>query len=237
MTAASRATACRCSPVDTELGRKTRIHQSSCNLDFTCLDGDCPSFVTIHERVARAARTNARRAAALVRDVALLGPDDVEEPRIAEVDGCYAIYLTGIGGTGVVTMSQVLATAGMLEGFYVAGLDQTGLSQKGGPVVSHVKLATAPIETSNAVGVGDADALIGFDLLVASDARHLSVLHPGTHTVVSTSRVADRRHGPRRGRRLPRGRRDAPMSSRTGAAGRTLTSTPSSWPTASSPTT
>jgi indolepyruvate ferredoxin oxidoreductase len=176
-------------PIDTELGRKTRIHQSSCNFDFSCLDGDCPSFLTVHETRRSRRRGEVRRAAALARDVAVVGPDDVDEPERPVVDGCFGISLTGVGGTGVVTMSQVLATAALLDGCHVSGLDQTGLSQKGGPVISHVKIATTPIAVSNAIGTGEADAYLGFDLLVAAEPRHLDMLRAGTHVVLSTSKV------------------------------------------------
>ena len=175
--------------VETEFGRKTRIHQSSCNLDFTCLDGDCPSFVTVHETRRSRRRRQARQAAALVRDVPVIRADDVVEPDRPAVDGCFSTYLTGVGGTGVVTMSQVLATAALLDGYEVSGLDQTGLSQKGGPVVSHVKMTSAPIVVSNTIGAGGADVYLGFDLLVAADPRHLASVRPGTQVVVSTSKV------------------------------------------------
>ena len=183
-------------PVDTEFGRKTRIHQSSCNQDFTCLDGDCPSFVTVTEtrrsrRRARARLERERASRDASRDIPVLG-DDFPEPDAATratVDGLFNLYLTGVGGTGVVTISQLLATAALLDGFQVAGLDQTGLSQKGGPVVSHVKLARDPIDASNAVAAGEADTYLGFDLLVAADPRHLAQLRPGSRAVVSTSKV------------------------------------------------
>lgn len=181
-------------PVETELGRKTRIHQSSCNLDLTCLDGDCPSFVTVHETRRSRRRADARRAAAVVRgvevpDVEIVGPDDLEDPTLPDIGNGYAISLTGVGGTGVVTVSQVLATAALLDGLHVAGLDQTGLSQKGGPVVSHVKVAPGPITGSNAIGAGEADTVLGLDLLVAAEARNVAMCRPGTRVVVSTSKV------------------------------------------------
>ncbi len=182
-------------PVDTEFGRKTRIHQSSCNQDFTCLDGDCPSFVTVTDtrRSRRRAqvRVAAERAASRVatREVPVVG-DDLREPEDrARVDGVFNLYLTGVGGTGVVTVSQLLATAALLDGLHVAGLDQTGLSQKGGPVVSHVKLSDAPIDASNAVAAGEADTYLGFDLLVAAEPTHLAQLRAGSRAALSTSKV------------------------------------------------
>jgi indolepyruvate ferredoxin oxidoreductase len=176
-------------PVDTELGRKRRIHQSSCNFDFTCLDGDCPSFVTLHETRRSRRRRDARRGAAAPRALVPLDPSDLVDPEVRQVDDTFALHLTGIGGTGVVTMSQVLATAAILDGFHVAGLDQTGLSQKGGPVVSHVKIATSPVTTASPIGAGGADAYLGFDLLVAAEPRNTMAVGAGTRAVVSTSAV------------------------------------------------
>src|SRR5690606_36993166 len=83
------------------------------------------------------------------------------------------ILMTGVGGTGVVTVNQVLSVAARLDGFYSAGLDQTGLAQKGGSVVSHLKLAPAPLMVSNLIGTAEADVLLAFDLLAAADDRHI----------------------------------------------------------------
>ena len=120
-------------PVDTELGRKTQIDQASCNTDYGCLDGDCPSFITVQAPTGQAREP---------RPLPKL-PDDIPEPEekagVGEVGG-YGIVATGIGGTGVVLLNQVLATAAFLDGLQVTGLDQTGLSQKAGPVVSHLRL-------------------------------------------------------------------------------------------------
>src|SRR5690606_22896654 len=100
------------------------------------------------------------------------------------------LYMMGIGGTGVVTVNQIVATAAALEGRHARGLDQTGLSQKGGPVISHLKITDAPDETSNKVAAGEADCYLGFDILVAAQAQHLERAHPErTIAVVSTSRV------------------------------------------------
>jgi indolepyruvate ferredoxin oxidoreductase len=175
-------------PVDTELGRKTQIDQASCNTDYSCLDGDCPSFVTV-----RAPSGGARAAAA--RPAAQV-PDDVPEPERAAVvpqAGGYGIVATGIGGTGVVTLNQVLATAAFLEGLQVTGLDQTGLSQKAGPVVSHLRLWRGDPDlgpASSAVGEQAADLLLALDLLVAADPRHLArASAERTVTVASTTLV------------------------------------------------
>ncbi|MGE3614776.1 MAG: indolepyruvate ferredoxin oxidoreductase family protein [Gemmatimonadales bacterium] len=165
-------------PVDTEFGRKTRIHQSSCNTDYSCLDGDCPAFVTAAPRSARPAR-RAAATAAIPADLPLPPPG----PRAAN------LYLMGIGGTGVVTVNQILGTAALLDGKSFRSLDQTGLSQKGGAVVSHLKIGSDG-EVSNKIGVGEIDGYVGFDILTAADARHLARATPArTVAVVSSSRV------------------------------------------------
>ncbi|MBI1846860.1 MAG: indolepyruvate ferredoxin oxidoreductase family protein [Candidatus Rokubacteria bacterium] len=166
-------------PVETEFGRKTQIHQSSCNKDYSCLNGDCPSFLT----------------------VVPLGTPKKKERRVFKVDRPLAepasrvgqdcnVYMVGIGGTGVVTVNQVLGTAALLDGKHVRGLDQTGLSQKGGPVVSHLKITAAPRETSNKVAAGEADCYLGFDILAATSPQNLDHASPErTLAVVSTSQV------------------------------------------------
>ncbi|MCL6553980.1 MAG: ribulose-phosphate 3-epimerase, partial [Firmicutes bacterium] len=166
-------------PVDTEFGRKTQIHQSSCNRDYSCLLGDCPSFVTVLPLGAR--RAKERRSFVVDRPL----PEPVlRVPREASV------FMTGIGGTGVVTVNQILGTAALLDGRHVRGLDQTGLSQKGGPVVSHLKLFERRADVSNKVGAGEADCYLGFDILVATSPQNLDHARPEkTIAVVSTSRV------------------------------------------------
>jgi indolepyruvate ferredoxin oxidoreductase len=172
-------------PVDTDLGRKTQIDQGSCNTDYSCLDGDCPSFVTVK---AAPARAREELIPPLTADI----PDP--ERSVSPPSGSgYGIVATGIGGTGVVMLNQVLATAAFLDGLQVTGLDQTGLSQKAGPVVSHLRLwpADGPEpEVSSAVGEQAADLLLALDLLVAAEPRHLARATPGrTVTVASTSLV------------------------------------------------
>jgi indolepyruvate ferredoxin oxidoreductase len=170
-------------PVDTEFGRKTRIHQSSCNTDYSCLDGDCPAFVT-------AIPVTGEKQSTPLRPYAFTPlSDDQPRPR-NQSSGDTNLYFMGIGGTGVVTVNQVLGTAAMLEGHSVRCLDQTGLSQKGGAVVSHLKITTGSAEISNKVGLGEADAYIGFDLLTAADARHLVRARPDhSVAIVSSSRI------------------------------------------------
>ena len=167
-------------PVETEFGRKTQIHQSSCNKDYSCLLGDCPSFLTVEP--VGPPRQKERRLPAV----------DVELPEpVLKVPGeGFAVHMMGIGGTGVVTVNQILGTAAMLDGKHVRGLDQTGLSQKGGPVVSDLKITSGPIEQASKVSAGGADLYLGFDLLVATDPKNLDTADPGrTIAVVSTSRI------------------------------------------------
>src|SRR5438132_597861 len=146
-------------PVQTEFGRKTQIHQSSCNKDYSCLLGDCPSFLTV-EPIGEP-KKRPRRLTPLEAE---LPEPELRVPR----DG-FALHMMGIGGTGVVTVNQILGTAAMLDGRHVRGLDQTGLSRKGGPVVSDLRLASSPIEISNKVSAGAAAPHPGLDLLVATD--------------------------------------------------------------------
>jgi indolepyruvate ferredoxin oxidoreductase len=166
-------------PVETEFGRKTQIHQSSCNKDYSCLNGDCPSFLTVVP--LGAPKQKERRVYKVERAL--------PEPEL-KVSRDARVYMMGIGGTGVVTVNQILGTAALLDGRHVIGLDQTGLSQKGGPVVSHLKLGDMPVEASNKVGAGGADCYLGFDILVATSPVNLDHASPDrTIAVVSTSQV------------------------------------------------
>ncbi|MBI2525425.1 MAG: indolepyruvate ferredoxin oxidoreductase family protein [Candidatus Rokubacteria bacterium] len=167
-------------PVETEFGRKTQIHQSSCNKDYSCLLGDCPSFLTV-EPVGPPQKNDRR-----------LPPLEAELPEPAlkvPADG-FAVHMMGIGGTGVVTVNQILGTAALLDGRHVRGLDQTGLSQKWGPVVSDLKIGWRPLQEANKVSAGGADLYLGFDLLVAADPGNLDRAEPGrTVAVISTSQI------------------------------------------------
>jgi len=165
--------------VDTEFGRKTQIHQSSCNKDYSCLRGDCPSFLTVVPKGER------RRKERPVFEASR----ELSEPTL-KVPSSANVFMTGIGGTGVVTVNQILGTAALLDGKHVRGLDQTGLSQKGGPVVSHLKISDHPIEVSNKVAAGETDCYLGFDVLVATSPQNLDHASADrTIAVVSTSQV------------------------------------------------
>jgi indolepyruvate ferredoxin oxidoreductase len=170
-------------PIDTDFGRKTAIDQSSCNKDYSCLKGDCPSFLT----VIPSAKPRARRAAAPA-----LASDGIPDPplRFDVARAPHTTRITGVGGTGVVTLSQVLSAAGRIAGRQVRSLDQTGLAQKGGAVISDVKISAGEIEQSNKAAAGECDLYLGCDLLVAADAKNLAVADPETTiAVVSTTKV------------------------------------------------
>jgi indolepyruvate ferredoxin oxidoreductase len=151
-------------PIDTPWGRKTHIHQGSCNFDLSCLEGDCPAFATVTVATA----SHASRSDRWASDRRTLLPE-LRPPRPPLVDSSeFNVRFTGIGGTGVVTVSQIAGTAAMLAGRHVRGLDQTGLSQKAGPVVSDLCITTRAMPVSNHANASGVDCLVAFDLLVAS---------------------------------------------------------------------
>jgi len=169
-------------PHGTEFGEKRRIHDSSCNRDYTCLDGDCPSFVTLtpKRRGRRVARPRVRPS---------LPRGTLPAPAPPAVGGRYGIYFTGIGGTGVVTAARVVASAAEAAGLVIGGIDQTGLSQKAGAVASHLHLAESRAGLGSAgVHEGGADLYLSGDILQAADASHLARVRPGrTIAVVDRS--------------------------------------------------
>lgn len=166
-------------PVHTELGRKRRINQASCNKDFSCVDGFCPSFVTVHGARLRGGRPVAGEGR---QDV----PPAPELPVLGERP--YGILITGIGGTGVVTVGAVLAMAAHLDGKAVSSLDVTGLAQKYGAVMSHIRLAGDPRQLqSSRLASREADVMLGCDLIVSSGDEALARLAAGrSHAVVNT---------------------------------------------------
>jgi indolepyruvate ferredoxin oxidoreductase len=164
-------------PVETEFGRKTQIHQASCNKDFSCLEGDCPSFLTVVPGEKAKHETPAL-------DV------ELPEPRRLVDTHDFGVRMMGIGGTGVVTVNQVLGMAALLDGLHVTGLDQTGLSQKGGPVISDLRITREPLAAASKAPAGSADLYLGFDLLGAASAKNLVTAdRERTVAVVSTSAV------------------------------------------------
>ena len=163
-------------PVETEFGRKTQIHQASCNLDFSCVKGDCPSFLEIIP-----AKKQAEKKAFPAP------PADLPDPVLNVSRDDFLVRMPGVGGTGVVTVSQILQMAAMLDGKHAFGLDQTGLAQKGGPVISDIRISRERIEGSNKASTASADLLLGFDVLGAASPTNLMVADPErTIAVVST---------------------------------------------------
>ncbi len=163
-------------PVDTPFGRKTHIDQTTCNLDYSCIEGDCPSFMTVTDdepgRLGQWLRRR-RTSAAPAPTPHTPEPPAVPEPTLVVPADDFDMRITGIGGTGVVTVAQILGTAAMLDGFHVRGLDQIGLSQKAGPVVSDVRLSRSGPSYTNRLGERQADLLLAFDQLTAGSVRGL----------------------------------------------------------------
>jgi indolepyruvate ferredoxin oxidoreductase len=169
-------------PVETELGRKRRIDQSSCNKDYSCLKGFCPSFVTVEGGALRKPKIEADSAAI----DALLSR--LPSPAPAAIGRAYDLLVAGVGGTGVVTIGAIVAMAAHLEGKGASVLDFMGFAQKGGAVLSYVRLAASPDALNQVrIDIGEAEALIASDLVVATDERALRVLRKGaTRAVVNT---------------------------------------------------
>ncbi|MFG2584705.1 indolepyruvate ferredoxin oxidoreductase family protein [Streptomyces malaysiensis] len=178
-------------PVDTVFGRKTQIHQASCNLDFSCVKGDCPSFVeVVPRRTKKTARDTAKspESAASPNAVGAVGVSRLPDPVAVVGAENFSIRLTGVGGTGVVTVAQVLAEAAHHVGLKVTGLDQLGLAQKGGAVISDLRMSSADLEGSNKIGSRGCDLYLGLDILVAASQANLEVTSAErTYAVVSTS--------------------------------------------------
>ncbi len=166
-------------PKKTELGTKRQIDQNACNKDFSCLDGFCPSFVTVTGAALKKPAASERSA-----DVKIVLP----EPTPRKLDRPWNVLVTGIGGTGVLTVSSILAMAAHLEGKGCSTLNQTGLAQKFGAVVSHVKIAASQ-EEIHAVRIpdGDADLMLGCDLVVSAGMEALARLHPERSTAIVNS--------------------------------------------------
>ena len=167
-------------PLETEFGRKRRIDQSSCNKDYSCLKGFCPSFVTVVGGGPR------KPAPAAVPDDAF---DSLPDPTLPAADPEWDVLIAGVGGTGVITVGAVLGMAAHIEGKGASVFDMTGLSQKNGAVYSHLKIAADP-ETQPAagIGLGEADLLLGCDIVAATAPVAVRALEPGrTLAVLNTT--------------------------------------------------
>ena len=166
-------------PLETEWGRKRLIDQSSCNKDFSCVKGFCPSFVTVHG-------AKLKKGVGVAADHDLLALPD---PKLPAIDQTYNIIVTGVGGTGVVTIGGILGMAAHLEGRGVGVLDMAGLAQKGGAVFSYMRIAENP-DAIHAIRVaaGRADLVLGGDIVVAGTRKILAaVKHGATEMVVNTA--------------------------------------------------
>ncbi|WP_181701595.1 indolepyruvate ferredoxin oxidoreductase family protein [Chthonobacter albigriseus] len=172
-------------PVETEFGRKRMIDQSNCNKDYSCLKGFCPSFVTVENAEPRR-HAGTADAAALDRLLAGLPAPTVREP-----EGTWNILATGIGGTGIVTIGAILGMAAHLEGKGCGIIDMAGLAQKGGAVVSHIRLARRQDDIKAIrVSAGHADLVLGFDVVTAGTRKTLAAAKPGrTAFLVNTAAV------------------------------------------------
>ena len=170
-------------PKETPLGRKRAIDQFSCNKDYSCVKGFCPSFVTVKGGQLRKAKPVSPADRAALVDFSALplpAPQDLLQP--------FNILITGIGGTGVITIGALLGMAGHLEGKGVSVLDMTGMSQKNGSVTSHVRFATSPLQLrAQRIATGEADLILACDLLTAGASDAISKTSPErTLAVVNT---------------------------------------------------
>ncbi len=155
-------------PVDTEYGRKRKINQSMCNKDYSCLKGFCPSFVTVLDGESK--KTKAQGTAELI--------SSIPEPDVVQIESAYNIMITGIGGTGVLTLGALMGMAAHLEGKRSRNLNMTGLAQKGGEVLSHLRIS--PVRDDLRTGhiiTGGTDLLLACDMVTATGAHVYETLN------------------------------------------------------------
>jgi indolepyruvate ferredoxin oxidoreductase len=159
-------------PLETEFGRKRQIDQSNCNKDYSCVDGFCPSFVTVHGGTLKRAKTSSVDSGQLFADLPLPSPRELDAP--------YNILVTGIGGTGVITIGALLGMAAHIDGRGCSALDFTGLAQKNGAVMSHVRIAPTPEDIASVrIATGGADLILGCDIVVSAGTTALSRVERG----------------------------------------------------------
>jgi len=158
-------------PKETEFGRKRTIDQSSCNKDYSCVKGFCPSFVTVEGGTLKKSKTGVAKT------------DDwaeLPQPALPQCEQPYNILINGIGGTGVITVGALMGMAAHLEGKGASVLDMTGMSQKNGSVTSHVKIARTPAHLrAQRIATGEADLILGCDMLTSGAADAISKMRPG----------------------------------------------------------
>jgi len=162
-------------PLETEWGRKRTIDQSSCNKDYSCINGFCPSFVTVH-------------GAKLKKGESVAEPDNwtaLPAPSVPLINHPYGVIVTGIGGTGIITIGAIVGMAAHLEGKGVGVIDMAGVAQKGGAVYSHIRIANTPEEIhAIRVAAGGADLVLGGDIVVAGAKMVLGAMKAGTTRVI-----------------------------------------------------
>ncbi len=169
-------------PVETEFGAKRHINQSSCNKDFSCLDGFCPALVTVEGAVRRNRADIGIDIEALVRDLPM--------PVLPSLDDPYDLLITGVGGTGVVTVGALITMAAHLNGRGATVLDFTGFAQKFGPVLSYVRLARQPAAINQVrIDHHAADALIGCDIVVSSSPKASASYRRGMQAAVNLAEM------------------------------------------------
>jgi len=165
-------------PKETEFGRKREIDQSNCNKDYSCVNGFCPSFVTVEGGGLRKKKGSGAKDRL----------SDLPMPQLPSLDQPWNILITGVGGTGVVTIGALLGMAGHLEGKGASVLDQTGLAQKGGAVTTHIRIARTPADIHAVrIAAGEADLVLGCDMVVVNDYWALSKVRSGRSSVVLNS--------------------------------------------------
>ena len=168
-------------PLETEFGRKRTIDQSACNKDFSCVKGFCPSFVTVHGGGVRKGRSSP--AGQNVETLFAAVP----EPQLPKLDQPYGIMVTGVGGTGVVTIGAIVGMAAHLENKGFGALDMAGLAQKGGAVWSHLQIAERPEDIKTVrLGSGGAKLVLGCDFVVSASQKTMDTTREGTRMVVNT---------------------------------------------------
>ncbi len=175
-------------PVETEFGRKRQVNQSACNKDFSCLKGYCPSFVTVRGGRPKARGTGSGLAGGLDLDARLVS---LPTPVVADSASPYSILVTGIGGSGVVTVGALLGVAAHLEGKSCSVLDVAGLAQRNGPVTSHVRIADNAADLyATRIASRGADLVLGSDIVVTAGQDALSKINSDTTRLIVNSHVA-----------------------------------------------
>lgn len=166
-------------PFETSMGRKRRIDQSSCNKDFSCINGFCPSFVNVAGGKLKKAEAKS----------SLPALDDLPEPKVAPYENLYSVLVTGIGGTGVITTGALIGMAARLDGKHCTVLDATGMAQKNGAVMSHIRIGDAPFENTSRIPARSADLILACDMVVAGSSGAMQTIRSGRTRIVANGDV------------------------------------------------